>query len=241
MSEATIETPHHALKAYVATPEGEGPWPGIIVIHDVFGMSPDLRRHADWAASSGYLAVAPDLYSWGGKMACLVKTFGALKNRKGVAFDDIDAVSALMRARSDCTGKIGITGFCMGGAFALFTAAGHGFQVSGVNYGMVPEDVEQLTQGACPIIGSFGAKDRTLPGAAARLEAALTANSVPHDVKEYPDAGHSFFNNHGTLGFKILGPMIGGFYHAPTEADARERILDFFGRYLREAPAYPAV
>jgi carboxymethylenebutenolidase len=237
MAEFSIQTPHHALNAYVATPAGLGPWPGIIVIHDVFGMTPDLRRHTDWAASAGYLAVAPDLYSWGGKMACLIKTFGALAKREGVAFDDIDAVSAWMRARPDCTGRIGITGFCMGGAFALFTAAGHGFDVSGVNYGMVPKDVERLTRGACPIVGSFGAKDRTLPGAAARLEAALTLNGVRHDVKEYPDAGHSFFNNHDGLGFKLLGPLIGGFYHAPTEADARRRILEFFGRYLKPGAA----
>jgi carboxymethylenebutenolidase len=232
MTELSIETPHHALNAYVAIPAGEGPWPGIIVIHDIFGMTPDLRRHADWAAESGYLAVAPDLYSWGGNIRCMVATLGAIKNRKGVAFDDIDAVSDWMRARPDCTGKIGITGFCMGGAFALFTAVGHGFAVSGVNYGMVPKDVETITKGACPIVGSFGAKDKTLPGAAARLENALTVNGVPHDIKEYPEAGHSFFNNHDKLGFKLIGPLIGGFYDAPTEAHARLRILDFFGRYL---------
>ena len=120
----------------------------------------------------------------------------------------------------------------MGGAFALFSAAGHGFQVSGVNYGMVPKDVDAVVTGACPIVGSFGAKDRTLKGAAERLEQALTAHGIDHDVKEYPDAGHSFFNNHGTAKSKILGALIGGFYHEPTEADARKRILAFFGRHL---------
>ncbi len=241
MAEVKIDTPHHALNAVVETPSGEGPWPGLIIIHDVFGMTPDLRRHAAWGAASGYLTVAPDLYSWGGKMSCLIATFRALGSRKGIAFDDIDAVSAWMRARPDCTGKLGITGFCMGGAFALFTAVGHGFAVSGINYGMIPKDIEAVTQGACPIVGSFGAKDKTLPGGAARLEAALTANGIPHDIKEYPDAGHSFFNDHHGIGFKLLGPMIGGFYHAPTEADARRRILEFFGRYLAPEATYPAV
>jgi carboxymethylenebutenolidase len=232
MAEQSITTPHHALNAYVATPSSPGPWPGIVIIHDVMGMTPDLRRHVDWAAANGYLAVGPDLFSYGGKLSCMMATFKSLQARRGPAFDDIDAVAAWMRTRPDCTGKIGITGFCLGGAFALFTAAGHGFQVSGVNYGMVPPDVEALTRGACPIVGSFGAKDKTIKGGAARLEAALTANNVPHDVKEYPDAGHSFFNNHGTLTFKLLGGLIGGFYHAPTEADAKARILAFFGRYL---------
>jgi len=76
----------------------------------------------------------------------------------------------------------------MGGAFALLLAPGRGFTVSSVNYGNVPKDVDKLLASACPIVGSYGAKDPTLRGAAARLEQALIANGVDHDVKEYPDA-----------------------------------------------------
>lgn len=232
MAEEIIRTPHHTLKAYYALPSGTGPWPGVVVIHDVFGMTPDLRRHVDWFASQGYIAVGPALFSWGNKAKCLISTFHDMAARKGPAFDDINSVRFWLQSRPDCTGKIGITGFCMGGAFALFTAAGHGFSVSGVNYGMVPPNVGEIVRGACPVVASFGALDKTLPGAAARLELALTAAGIEHDVKEYPNAGHSFFNNHGTLTFKLLGRMIGGFYDEPTEADARRRIIDFFGKHL---------
>jgi dienelactone hydrolase len=103
----TIQPPHHALAAYVVSPNDSGPWPG-------------------------------------------------------------------------------------GGAFALYLAAGHGFSVSAVNYGAVPKDIETIVEGACPIIGSFGTKDRTLRGAAARLEQALSRRCIDHDVKEYPDAGLHF-------------------------------------------------
>ena len=232
MPECFIETPHHTLATYTATPEGRGPWPGVIIIHDVAGMSADLRRHTDWFAASGYLAVAPDLYSWGGKIRCLLAVFRDLAARRGAAFDDIDALRSWLQRRADCTGKIGIMGFCMGGAFALYAASGHDFSVSAVNYGAIPKDVDAIVAGACPIIGSFGAKDRTLRGAAARLEQALTRRGIDHDVKEYSAAGHSFFNKHDAVVFDMIGPLIGAFYHEPTEADARQRILNFFARHL---------
>ena len=76
-----------------------------------------------------------------------------------------------------------------------------------------------------PVVGSFGAKDRTLRGAAARLENTLTAAGVDHDVREYPDAGHSFLNQHNSALFKFTGKAIGGGYDPAAAADARRRIV----------------
>jgi len=106
-----------------------------------------------------------------------------------------------------------------------------------VNYGSVPKDAERFLAGACPIVGSYGGKDRTLRGAADRLERALTSNGVDHDVKEYPDAGHSFLNDHDpadapTL-FVLLGKIAGGGYHEPSAEDARRRIVSFFNTHLK--------
>jgi carboxymethylenebutenolidase len=117
----------------------------------------------------------------------------------------------------------------------LLLAPGHGFAASSVNYGQVPKDAESLLRGACPIIGSFGARDRTLRGAAAKLEAALEADAVPHNVKEYPDAGHSFLNKHDGVLFAVSGRLMGGGYDEASAADARRRIVGFFRSHL--APA----
>jgi carboxymethylenebutenolidase len=232
MTEINISTPNHSLCAYLRSPLGEGPWPGVVVLHDVLGQTADSRRQVDWLAASGYLAVAPDLYSWGNKLPCIRAITRDLLTHKGATFDDIDAVKSFLTDRDDCMGKVGVIGFCMGGGFALLLVPPErGFSASSVNYGTVPEDAETLLRGACPVIGSFGTHDYTLKGAASRLENALQINGVDHDVKEYPDAGHAFLNIHGgALGWAMT--RIGMRFHEPSAADAQARILAFFGRYL---------
>jgi carboxymethylenebutenolidase len=224
------------LKAHLAVPPvGDGPWPGVVVLHEAFGLTDDIRQQADRLAAAGYVAVALDLYSAGGAWRCIRSVFRALLSGEGKAFDDIEVARAYTAGRDDCTGKVGVVGFCQGGGFALLTAR-RGFDASAPNYALLPDDLDAALDGACPMVASFGKKDRMVPADAAdTLRAGLERKGVAHDVKRYPDAGHSFLNRHNFGPFGVV-EKVGGFsYHEPSAQDAWTRILRFFDEHLASA------
>ena len=240
VGDVSIPAPGGPLPGYLAVPEGPGPWPGVVVLHDLVGMSRDLRDQADWLADAGYLAVAPDLFRGARRPTCMIRMMRETWRGEGPTFTDIGATGRWLAARSDCTGRVGVIGFCLGGGFALLLAAGHRFDAASVNYGPVPKKVysEDVLAGACPVIGSYGAKDPGLRGAGARLERVLAAVGVDHDVRTYPDAGHSFLNDHDRADlpalFAVQFRLTGNPYREGPAKDARRRIVDFFGRHLSE-------
>jgi len=231
-----VPTPGGQVGAHLETPSRPGPWPGVVVIHDAAGLTGDTARQCRWLADEGFLAVAPDLFEGGSITRCLRSVVRDYTSWQGEVFAQVEAVRAWLAQRPGCTGRVGVVGFCLGGGFALSLAPRGGFQAASVNYGILPKDAERALQGSCPIVGSYGGRDRSLRGAGPALDAALEAAGVAHRVDVYPHAGHGFLNDHGPgevpFLFQLTAPVLPTGYHGPSARIARERITAFLRTHL---------
>lgn len=221
------------LQGALAVPDGDGPWPSVVMVHEVFGIDENMRAQMTRLASAGYVVLMPDLYSRGGARKCLTATFKALSAGTGQAFEDIEKAKEMVTGRSDTTDKVGVIGFCMGGGFALLLA-NDGYDAANANYGMLPANLDQALEGACPILGNYGGKDNQLKHAKEKLDSTLTKLGVEHDIKVYPEAGHAFMNpkqGGGPL-FGTLLRISGAKPNPEAAVDAWQRIEAFFGKHL---------
>jgi carboxymethylenebutenolidase len=224
-----IPTPNGAIRGYLAVPNaGSGPWPGIVIVHDIFGTNDDIRSITDRFAANGYLAVLPSLYSSGLQPLCVIKIFAQLRAGKGRAFDDLAAARQLLLDRPDCSGTIGMVGFCLGGSFALL-AAQTDYAASAPYYGKLMADPAVL-EGACPMVASYGGKDWMIRQTEReRIRTALAKYGDKHEFKVYPDATHGFANR--VPGARVWEFLRVRYDHAAAE-DAWQRVLTFFGSHL---------
>ena len=179
------------LEAEYFAAAGEAPHPGVVVLHESFGLNDDIRRIASRFAAEGYAAVAPSLYSHGRRIVCLSRVMvDMVRGSVAREIGDIHAVREALGAREEVDAqRIAVAGFCQGGGFALIAGTRPGFQAAAVNYGDVPEERSKL-DGVCPVVASYGARDRMFGAKmAARLEQHLGALGVPADVQVYDGAG----------------------------------------------------
>jgi carboxymethylenebutenolidase len=232
MPDITFRAPHGEVPGYLAVPaEGTGPWPGVVVIHEAFGLNADIRGKADQMAAHGYVALAPDLFERRAWILCVRNAFSQIRAQSGPAFETLDAARSFLAGRADCTGHTGVIGFCMGGGFALLCATRNGFSAAAVNYGEVPKNAEAALTGACPIVGSFGARDLMGTSHPERLQRALTVLEIPHDVEVYPGSGHRFMSPSTGVGGAVA-KLTRMSYQPADAASAWQRIFAFFGKHL---------
>ena len=229
MTTIEIDTPTGQIDALLDLPQGQGPWPGVVIIHDAIGYGPDKESINRQVAAGGYVALTPNLYARGGFARSVTKVMRQLLTKQGQALDDLLAARDHLKALPDCTGRIGIAGFCMGGQFALVMSP-KGFDASAPFYGVpLPRELSETLDGACPIVASFGGRDLTGRGAPEKLQRVLDDKGITNDIKSYPNVGHSFANK---LPAQPLLRIAGFGYNQEATEDAWRRVFAFFGEHL---------
>ena len=208
----------------MARPQGAGPFPAVIVIQEWWGLNEHIKNVAERYAREGYVALAPDLY--GGKVTAdpneAGKLMGAL-NREEAVKDLLGAIRHL-RAMKEVRGdRIGVTGFCMGGSYALLLPCRtKEIRAAAPYYGEIPDETA-LRNLACPILYVYGDADFWITkDEVKRLEASLKKLGKTGEVKIYPGAPHAFFNDTRQ-----------DVYRQTEAQDAWRRTLDFFAKHLK--------
>ena len=210
------------MDSLMVQPEGQQPFPGVVVIHEIFGLNKNIRDIATRFAIHGYAALAVDLFSNRNRVMCMLQIVHGMLFRpmKNVMVADLQSTVAFLQKQPGVDPKrIGVVGFCMGGGYALQLAVTEkGMKAASAFYGFVPKPLEAFAE-SCPIMGSNPVKDFSTQGAR-ELDAVLDKTNVPHDIKFYENTMHSFFNHPRT-------PI-----EEEAAKDAWARMLSFFATHL---------
>lgn len=184
-------------RGYLAVPEGAGPHPAVILIHEWNGLVDRVRQTADAFAAEGYLALAADLYSGrtgsnrDENMALVRET---LSNPDAI-IANLDAAVTFLRNRDDATGKVAAIGWCYGGGVALsFALGGKDHDATAIFYGRLLDDPEKMKKIHHEIYGTFAGQDPSIPPAQVdAFVAALRAAGIDNDVHIYDPVNHGFW------------------------------------------------
>ncbi len=225
----TRDIDHSILKGggFLALPDGAGPHPGVVVIHEAYGLTEPIRDVARRFSDSGYVALAVDLFADRNRAVCMARYMaGMLRgsvNRPGV--EDLKlALSHLMTLPEVDPQRVGAIGFCMGGSFAVaWACTDDRLKAIAPFYASNPRPLEAVAR-MCPVVGSYPEKDFTASAGRA-LDVELTRREIDHEIKIYPNTRHSFFTAK----------------RSQAEIDAADdswgRVMTFFGTHLGKTVA----
>lgn len=225
------------IGGYMARPLGTGLYPGVIVIHEAFGLGEHTKELVRKFAAHGYIAIAPDLYYREGPgdsedMNAVVRRMGRVTDAQVIA--DLGGAITALRSVATYSGKAGCIGHCSGGRQTLLFACNTKSLAAAVDcYGgrVVTDEltsnqpkavIDMVADLSCPLLGLFGELDANpSPEHVARLEAELKKNNKRYEFKSYPpDTGHGFFADYRPS------------YRQESAVDGWQRIFAFFGRHL---------
>jgi carboxymethylenebutenolidase len=181
--------------AYVATPQGDGPFPVVIMIHEFFGLNESIVGKAEGLAEEGYLVVAPDTFR-GSTTAWIPRAiWQVLTHPAEQVNQDLDSVYAWLEGQSNAqAGAIGIAGFCYGGRASLnYSLHNNRIAATVIFYGSPVNDPQVLASLPGPVLGIFGEADASIPLADVEVfEVALDEAGIENEITVYEDQPHAF-------------------------------------------------
>ncbi len=222
--DVTYKSGDETVHGVLYTPEGKGPHPAIVVIHEWWGLNDWVKEQAQKLAGEGYVALAIDLYR--GKATA--DPGEAHELARGLPDDralrDLKAAVAYLKTLKgiDET-RIASIGWCMGGGWSLALAENEPtLRAAVINYGHLSSDAATLKPVNAGVLGLFGGKDRGItPSDVAKFAEQMKALGKTVDVTIYPEAGHGFENSNNPN------------YRADDAADAWKRTAAFLARQLK--------
>jgi carboxymethylenebutenolidase len=207
---------------YLALPTGDGLHPGVVVIHEAYGLNDNIKDITRRFADAGYAGLAVDLFTDRNRAVCMTRYMAGVLmgsvNRYGI--DDLKSgLTFLAKLPEVDAQRLGAIGFCMGGGFAIAWACTDSrLKAIAPFYASNPRPLDVVSR-LCPVVGSYPEKDFTARSGRA-LDDSLSRHGIAHDIKIYPDARHSFFND--------TRPS----YNKEAAEDSLRRVLEFFGERL---------
>jgi carboxymethylenebutenolidase len=212
------------VRAYVAKPQGEGPFPTVIMIHEFFGLNESIVGKADLLAEEGYLVIAPDTFR-GSTTAWVPRAIYQVISTKSEDVNaDLDSVYAWLGSQPDVdSSRTAIVGFCYGGRTSL-TYSLHNNQLAAtvIFYGSPETDAATLQKLPGPVLGIFGGADQSIPVEEVdAFDAALTEAGVPHEITIYEGQPHAFVED-------VEGIQAGG-----AQGEAWSQMLAFLDANLK--------
>lgn len=209
--------------AYLALPEADRPLPAVIMIHEFWGLRPEIIDKARALAAEGYVVMAPDTMRGQSTSWIPRAIWQTLRTPRAQINRDLDAAFRYLRQLPQVDGRIAVMGFCYGGRAALHYSL-HNPEVAAtaIFYGSgLVTDPAELARLPGPLLGIFGSEDVSIPlSEVAAFERALVQAGIPHEITVYEGVGHAFVRS------------VEGIANDPIQGQAWAQFLNFLRRAL---------
>ncbi len=211
-------------RGYLVTPKRPGEFPGVVLIHEWWGLNDNIKQEANNLAKEGYVVLAVDLYN--GQVAATSdkarELAGAARSNPQPAIDQMKAGADYLRSHERVSGKVASMGWCFGGGMAMQHSLNDDLDATVIYYGTLETDKQKLSTIDWPVLGIFGSEDQSIPlSSVGEFDKSLDSLGIENEIYIYDGVGHAFAN-----------PSNAGHDQAKTK-DAWDKTVLFLNKHLK--------